>query len=644
MKKKRRAGGKKKRKRSAGPPQNKTKRTRRNWLNLNVLPEDLWIRVRRGTTIFEALQEQGVDLESDCGGLGKCGKCKVRVLSSIGRPYKDEWKFISEEEYRLGVRLACRRRINKDLQISVGEADSELEYVQILQVGERPLVRIDPLVERKIVGLPRDAREERALSDLDRVKLAMGPGYQEVAASLHGLRALPDLVRRGDFHGVAVILRDQLLGWQGWDAASRAYGLVFDLGTSTLVGKLIDLTDGSEIAAVSRLNGQYKYGSNVISRLGHLKQNPGALGRLHELLIRDINRIIQRLVDVAGVDPREVFVGVAAGNTTMQHMLMCVNPLGIAEAPFSPVLTEGLVLKAAELGLKLNPEARLYVMPVRSGYIGGDLIGVILASAAAEQDEVVMGLDLGTNGEIFLGNRKRMLTCSAAAGPALEGAQITHGMIARAGAIEAVTTGEHGLEYRIVGNVKPKGICGSGLVDLVAILLHHGLIDSQGLIRPSEAAPDYMNARVVERSGVPAYLVAPPEECQESRPIYLTQKDIREVQLAKGAIAAGIQALMDEAGVGLSEIHRVYLAGALGNYINAFSAMRIGLLPLLDPEVIVLLGNAASTGASMVLLSKAYWNKANQLSRTIEHVELSTRTDFNKYFTSNLNFPEENTW
>jgi uncharacterized 2Fe-2S/4Fe-4S cluster protein (DUF4445 family) len=636
---------KKKKRKPTGPPQARTRKTRRAWLNLNVLPDDLWLQVRRGTTIFEALREQGVELESDCGGLGKCGKCKVRVLSSIGRPHKDEWEFISEEEYRQGIRLACRRKINKDLQISLGESDRELEYVQILQAGERPLLRIDPLIERKIVALPRETREEEALSDLERVKLVMGPGYQDVQASLHSLRTLPDLARGEDFHGVAVLHQNRMLGWQGWEQASRAYGLVFDLGTSTLVGKLIDLSDGSEIAAVSRLNGQHKYGTNVISRLGHLKENPEGLGRLHELLIRDLNRIIQRLLGVAGVDPQEVFVGVAAGNTTMQHLLMRVSPLGIAEAPFSPVLTQGLALKAAELGLKLHPEARLYVMPVRSGYIGGDLIGVILASGAAEQEDgIVLGLDLGTNGEIFLGNRKRMLTCSAAAGPALEGAQITHGMIARAGAIEAVNTGEHDLEYRIVGNIKPRGMCGSGLVDLVAILLHHGIIDAQGLIRRYEGAPDYMNVRVVDRSGVPAYLVAPPEECLEPRPIHLTQKDVREVQLAKGAIAAGIQTLADEAGVELSEIAWLYLAGALGNYVNAFSAMRIGLLPRVDPEIIVPLGNAATSGAAMALLSRDHWDKANRLSRSIEHVELSTRTDFNRYFTSSLDFPEENLW
>jgi uncharacterized 2Fe-2S/4Fe-4S cluster protein (DUF4445 family) len=344
------------------------------------------------------------------------------------------------------------------------------------------------------------------------------------------------------------------------------------------------------------------------------------------------------------VDPREVFVGVAAGNTTMQHLLMRISPVGIAEAPFSPVLTEGLVLKAAELGLKLNPEARLYVMPARSGYIGGDLVGVILASGAAEQDEVVLGLDLGTNGEIFLGNRSRMLTCSAAAGPALEGAQITHGMIARAGAIEAVNTGEKSLEYRIVGNIRPRGMCGSGIVDLVAILLHHGIMDSQGLIRRNDGAPDYMNARVVKRSDAPAYLVAPPEECLESRPVHLTQKDVREVQLAKGAIAAGIQTLLDEAGVGISDINRVFMAGALGNYVNVHSAMRIGLLPRMSPDLVVSLGNAASTGAAMVLLSRSNWQKANHLARSIEHIELSTRSDFNQYFVQNLDFPHENVW
>jgi uncharacterized 2Fe-2S/4Fe-4S cluster protein (DUF4445 family) len=305
-----------------------------------------------------------------------------------------------------------------------------------------------------------------------------------------------------------------------------------------------------------------------------------------------------------------------------------------------------MIVKAGDVGLEVHPEALLYVMPTRSGYIGGDLISAVLASGAAEQDDLmILGMDLGTNGEIFLGNRKRLLTCSAAAGPALEGAKISHGMIARSGAIEGVSSGNGDLSCRVISNIKPKGICGSGLVDLAAVLLHNGIVDHEGLVQPDlDNANDIAGSRVIERSGVYDFLVAGADESFDGRPIYLTQQDIRELQLAKGAVAAGIRTLMDEMGIGVDGIDRIYLAGALGNYVHPLSAMRIGLIPRVRPGIVQSLGNAASTGASMVLLSKAYWQKANNLAHSIEHIELSTRLDFNEYFVESLNFPEQNLW
>ena len=285
-------------------------------------------------------------------------------------------------------------------------------------------------------------------------------------------------------------------------------------------------------------------------------------------------------------------------------------------------------------------------MPTKSGYIGGDLISVILCSGAWEQEEEIsLGLDLGTNGEIFLGNHKRIMTCSAAAGPALEGATISHGMIAKAGAIEDVRIEDGEMSYNIIGNIKPKGVCGSGLVDLIAVLLHCGYINHEGLLRPPRKNKiESLSSRMLKRAGVYEFLIASAEESYSGRPMYLTQKDIRELQLAKGAVAAGISTLMDEMGIGIEDISHVYLAGALGNYVNPLSAMRTGLIPKFEPGVITSLGNAASTGASMTLLAKNYWQMANELSDFIEHIELSSRLDFNDYFVENMDFPKVNIW
>jgi len=612
---------------------------------LNVLPHDLWLKVRRGKTVWEALAKEDVELEGDCGGLGKCGKCKIKVISSLGKPSEEERELLDEEELKQGIRLACRTKIKKDLVIYTEETDTEMEYFQILKSGQRPLVTVDPLVHCQAVTLS-PYPENDGLSSMGRIKLAMGARYQDLKASLHSLRTLPDIMEGTKFHGIAVLYDDFLLACRSEEKADCCYGLIFDLGTSTLVGKLISLPDGDEVAVVSCLNSQFKHGTNLISRLQYIKEYTDGLRVLHNLLIRDLNRITRRLIEASGIEPNDVFVAVAAGNTTMQHILLNLNPLGIAKAPFSPVVTDGLVLKASDVSLMLHPEALFHVMPAKTGYIGGDLISTILASGAVEQeDEIILGLDLGTNGEIFLGNGKRLMTCSAAAGPAFEGANISHGMIAKTGAIEGFSIDDGLLRYNIIGNIKPKGICGSGLVDLVAVLLHCGIVDHEGVIQPAQGEPETaLNERVIDNSGVCNFLIASEEESYDQMPIYLTQKDVRELQLAKGAVAAGIRTLMDEMGIGVGDISRVYLAGALGNYVNPFSAIRIGLIPMVSRDIIASLGNAATTGASMVLLSKAYWQTANELVEFIEHVELSSRLDFNRYFIEHMDFPRENVW
>jgi uncharacterized 2Fe-2S/4Fe-4S cluster protein (DUF4445 family)/CBS domain-containing protein len=621
------------------PPYGKQKT---KYFLLNVLPDDLWLKVSQSDTVWEALRKAGIKL-GECGGLGKCGKCKVKILSSIGPLSNEERKFLDDEEIKQGFRLACRTTVDKDLVVYLAEPESGIEYSQILKTGYTPHFRIDPLLDQRVVTLPPTPPDE-GISDLDRVKEVLGPEYTDLKASLHCLRALPHMLKEAQFRGAAVLHNNRLMTWQKPEEMYSLYGLVFDLGTTTLVGKLFNLLDGTEVAVVSCLNNQSKYGTDVIARLQYIKEHSNGLENLNQILIDDLNHITARLLKTAGLHPDNVFITVAAGNTTMQHLLLKLDPSGIAEAPFAPVLTDGLIVSAGDVGLQLNPEALFYIMPVKSGYIGGDLLSVVITSGVAEQkDEIILGLDLGTNGEIFLGNSKRLLTCSAAAGPALEGARITYGMIAAAGAIEAVYFEEGSLHYQVIGNIKPKGICGSGLVELIAVLLELGIIDAEGLIRPPQLeVAENLRTRVIgDESGVNNFVVASTEESYDGKPIYLTQKDVHELQLAKGAIAAGIKTLMDEMGIGIKDIGHVYLAGALGNYVNPCSAMRIGLIPNVDRKLISSLGNAASTGASMVLLSKSYWQMAGELGHFIEHVELSSRVDFNEYFIEQIDFPEE---
>jgi uncharacterized 2Fe-2S/4Fe-4S cluster protein (DUF4445 family)/FixJ family two-component response regulator len=619
---------------------------KRVWLN--ILPDDIWINVRRGVTVYHALQNTEIELEGDCGGIGKCGKCKIRVITPLGRPSPETVELLDPDELASGIRLACQTKIHKNLTVYTEDDDDTADLFQILKHGYLPQIKLDPLVERRLLRIPPPSLENTH-SDVQRIREALSPKYQGLKTTYRCLFSLYKNLRATDFEGTAIIHNNCLLEWQPRDSLGGVFGLVFDLGTSTLVGKLVNLMEGQEVAVISRLNTQRKYGADVISRIQHTKGHPKRLVHLQKLLIRDLNLITKRLLESFSLQPEDILVAVAAGNTTMQHFMLSLDPSGIAEAPFTPLITEGMTFRAQDLGLRLHPDAMLYVMPAKSGYIGGDLIGFILSSGAAERnDQLILGLDMGTNSEIFLGNNRRMLTCSAAAGPALEGAKISDGMIARSGAIESFRFDGNTLHYHVIGNIKPKGLCGSGLVDLVALLLHHNILNREGLIRPpaEHGVNNPMADRVIPSNNNEVYdfLVASSQDSHNGRSIVLAQKDIRELQLAKAAIAAGINVLLKTMGARYEDIDMVYLAGALGNYIHPLSAMRIGLLPKINLEKITSLGNAASTGANMILLSKRYWKKSGNIASSLEHLELSGHADFFDSFIEEMNFPTGNLW
>lgn len=615
---------------------------------LNILPYDVWIKVRRGKTVWSALQNTKIELGGDCGGLGKCGKCKIRVITPIGAPSAETEDLLETEELDQGVRLACQTKMVRNLTIYTEELKDETEFFQILKHGHMPPVTLDPLIERRLVTISPPSLED-CLSDVQRIRKVLSPEYHDLKMTYRCLSSLYKNLRITNFEGAAVIHDNCMMKWQPRDGIGGVFGMIFDLGTSTLVGKLVNLMEGQEVAVISRLNSQRKYGADVISRIQFIKERPKRLFHLQRLLIRDLNIITRRLLESFKLKANDIMVAVAAGNTTMQHFMLRLDPSGIAEAPFTPLITEGMTFRAQNVGLELHPDAMLYVMPAKSGYIGGDLIGFILSSGAAEQeDKLVLGLDLGTNSEVFLGNKRRMLTCSAAAGPALEGAKISHGMIAKAGAIESILFEENDLFYNVIGNIKPKGLCGSGLVDLVALLLHHGIASPEGLICSPEhhQSANPLSARVIQsrKNEVYDFLVSSAQESLTDRPVVLTQQDIRELQLAKAAIAAGIKILLKTMGAGIEDIDAIYLAGALGNYVHPLSAMRIGLLPKVNPEKITSLANAAATGANMILLSKRYWERSAEIANALEHLELSGHADFFNNFVEEMNFPTENLW
>ena len=487
----------------------------------------------------------------------------------------------------------------------------------------------------------REPSLEDQRSDLSRVLLALSAEGYEPRVDPAVWRALPQMLRVHDFDITAVLCGDELIAVEPGDTTGRMYGLAVDIGTTTVVAALVNLVSGAVEAVQSALNAQAPYGADVISRVSHTMMEPDGLQVLHVAIIGTINGLIDDLISSAGVPRTEIYEAVAVGNATMLHILLDIYPEALSVAPFVPCITEPVALPACETVIRLHPRARLSTLPHLGAYVGADIVAGILATglARSEDEKYRLYIDVGTNGEIVLGSARRTVSTAAPAGPAFEGAQITCGMRASAGAIEGVRIGDEVTLQIIGGDVAPVGICGSGLVDVVAELIKCGLVEASGRLARPEAVrglvSDALVDRLIEVKGIRAFLLSTPEQN-----IYLTQPDIRALQFAKGAIAAGVQVLMEELSIGADDLHEVMLAGSFGSYINPASARLIGLVPWVPVERIVAVGNAAGEGAKIALLSFREREAANRIPQFVEYLELSGRTEFNDIFTDALRFPE----
>ena len=425
------------------------------------------------------------------------------------------------------------------------------------------------------------------------------------------------------------------------ETARGDYGLAFDLGTTTLVGTILHTVSGRDLAISSRMNPQAIYGDDVISRISFVKNSPEGLEKLHRRVVRVINEMIDELAERAKVERKDIHKMTVAGNSTMQHIFLKVSPESLGSLPFSLVVERGVEIKAQELGVRINPEGVIFIFPNIAGFVGGDTVAVILSTGLLQSKEIKLMVDIGTNGEMVLGNRKRLLAASTAAGPAFEGARISRGMRASPGAVEKVVINEE-VEINVVGDVPPSGICGTGLIDAVAELLKVGIIDESGRIAPRSARKgkisDGLLRRIVEEGASSKFLLVEGELTGNKHPIFITQKDVRELQLAKGALAAGIKILEKELGIGDKDISQILLAGAFGNFIRRRQAKRVGLIPDLPSERIRFIGNAASSGAKLTLISGKLRQEAETISRETEYIELSSRPDFQEEFVQAMSF------
>ncbi len=613
-------------------------------ISIEFRPHDKVTRVPPGMTIFNAANWIGLPIDSTCGAKGTCGKCKVRILHGNNGATAADRRIFTDAELADGWRLSCRSEANSDVVCHVPRL---MGNPKAALMGFDRHVILNPNVNKVPLTLAPPSLEDQR-SDFSRIRDALEPEGYAVEASLNLLRQLPGVLRRNDWHVTAVVVGHELVSVEGGDTTDRLFGLAFDIGTTTVVGMLIDLNSGAPVAVRSALNGQAVQGADVISRISYTMLHEDGLSELNQVILRTLNGLIVQLLDEGGVAPHEVYEVVTAGNATMQHLLLGVDPEPIGLEPFIPAVEDMVQASAQEVGLEILPQAQIHCLPYLGAYVGADLVAGLLATGLAQNEGVRLLVDVGTNGEIILGSASRTVATAAPAGPAFEGAQIQDGMRASTGAIEAVTINPEGLELQVIGDVPPIGLCGSGLLDVVAQLRLSGLMLPSGRFVKAEEAielvsPELARRIITDEEGRRSFVLAWPEESGSGKSIVLTQRDVRELQFAKGSIAGGIDVVMQELGVDADELVEIFLAGSFGSYINPQSARIIGLVPPVPVERIKAVGNAAGEGAKIALLSFRERQVARSLPQIVEYHELSGRGDFNDSFLAVLQFPELDT-
>jgi len=611
-------------------------------MKVTFQPDGAVVEVEEGTTILEAAQRAGVQIESVCGGRGTCAKCKVIPLGKLSPLTALEKQGLSTTEIKAGYRLACQASILSDVRITIPQ-EARISDVTILSEGIERSIELAPWVSRIQLQVPPASLADQK-PDLDNIVSS----WQQISTAPFNptLRALCQLPRAfREQEGLVTVTRsdDRTIQISPGHQASRLLGIAFDIGTTTVVGYLMDLESGKQLAVGSEMNPQTRYGDDVVSRIEFASRDPNGLLILQTTIRDALNRIIHHTTHQVGADAQHIRAMTVVGNTTMHHLFLGISPTALAQSPYVPAVTSAVAVDAGQIGIDIYPDATVWVLPNIAGWVGADTVGVILSTGIHQQDELALAIDIGTNGEMALGSRNRLLACSTAAGPAFEGAHLSCGMRAADGAVDRVSIDSDVFWHTIADGV-PRGICGSGLVDAAAEMLRAGILDSTGRMQQSEdlrrKGLAKLADRIVERDNQRNFELVRAGESNAQRPIRLTQRDIRELQLAKGAIRAGIEILLKELGIHAKDIRRVYIAGAFGNYIRPQSALRIGLMPRFPNAEIISVGNAAGSGAKLALLSRAARTEAQRIPEQVHYLELSLRPDFQEEFAEAMLFKE----
>jgi uncharacterized 2Fe-2S/4Fe-4S cluster protein (DUF4445 family) len=598
-------------------------------VEVTYLPSGKAVRVPSGTTLFNAAHWAGLPIESTCGGRGTCGKCSVKVLHGEAELSLADYRHLAGK-LEDGWRLSCQCPINGAMTVEVPRL---MKMPKAATMGVGRFVLLEPNVVKLFLELPPPSLEDHR-SHLRRVMDAVDEaGY----TGTHNWQVLPRIAEafRNGSNVTATLVGEHLVDLEEGDTRERMFGVSFDIGTTTCVCTLVDLRNGSTVAVASTINRQASFGADVIARMAKAMHGQENIEQLQAAVLETVNDLLGQVQTESDVAPEEIYEAVIAGNATMMSLLLGVNPESIALAPYVATFTEPQDVRADQLGLAIHPLGWAAIYPAIGAYVGADIVADIVATGLVRDPQTRLLVDVGTNGEIACGNAERSVATAAPAGPAFEGGEILCGMRATEGAIEGVILTNGEVELQVIGgDVEPAGICGSGLIDIVAQLRLTGLLDDGGKMvtrGDAEAAGHPLAELLVMRGEVRAFHLF--------GEIVLTQSDIRALQFAKGAISTGIETAMRALGLRAEDLDEVMLAGSFGSYINPRSAQVIGLVPPVTVDRIKAVGNTASEGAKMALMSFREREVAWEIPNFVEYIELSGVEDFNDRFIGNLGLP-----
>ncbi len=617
--------------------------------------------VDEGKTILEAAQSLGVDIEGLCGNKKVCGKCKVRIeegyfekdniesgMAHLSPLTEAEKKHIKPEDGP-GMRLSCTAEIHGDVKVFVPERSRAGKQV-VRKAAKELSIKLDPAVKKYNIDLVPPTLHDMTTGDWERVLKFLEDDYglKGLVFDYLVLKDLQDVLRKGSWKATVTVWMDKEIIKVEPGFVEASYGLAVDVGTTTCVGYLTDLNTGKVVNTESMMNPQVPYGEDVMSRITYAMSNPGGLETMQKAIITGLNEIIERSVTEImkdGPNPGHVIDDLTiVFNTAMHHIFLGLNPEFIGRSPFIPAVQTSLDIKARDVRLKINPAAYVHVLPLEAGFVGADNVGVLIAEEPYNQDEMVLIIDIGTNGELLLGNRNKVCSTSCATGPAFEGAQIKFGMRAAPGAIEKVEIDPVTREprYKVIGKtdwhthleaVNAKGICGSGIIEVVAEMFKAGVIDKSGRFVMDLGTPRVRR----DADGKPEYVLAWAEETSIHTDITVTQADVRALQLAKGALYTGAKLMMKRLGV--TKLDRVILAGAFGSHIDREASLTLGMFPDCPIDRVYAVGNAAGDGSRMALLNRDKRREANERARWVEFIEIATDPAFEKEFMQAMHIP-----